>query len=366
MKVKQMMKTLATVGIACGMLFGMIVPVSADTVRIAVNRPSAVLAAEYAESETLTPDQIRAKLDELMKQQGYIPGETPVYYKNCWKFINKVSKKVFGHGIPSQIKNDKTRMASNKNWIQVGRTLSQADSNLNADTLRDLFVNNAVAGDIVQMDYTQTYNGNSDSLHVMMVYEVSQTGVKFLHSGKVVYFGHGNKYQTALYGYTGNEVTYEELYKYLKSSDDGLSVYRSRKVTIPQKATANTSSRQVNWNFFNVTAPEEKKPTLTVNTEFNGPNMTHKKGKNFGLRGVISTDVGTITNVTAYIQGTNGRVFSYQSSPNSASWNARYTVNNEFIFNRLARGTYVYYVQVTATNGSKTSSYSFSRFFTVV
>lgn len=366
MKMKQMIKTLATAVVASGMLFGMMVPVSADTNRAADADFSTafILAAETGQSDTLTPAQIKSLLDELMKKAGYKPGERPVYYKNCWKFINAVSKKVYDHGIPSQ-SDDHTRMKSNKNWVQVGKTLRQKDSNLSVETLKDLFFNNAATGDIVQMDYTRTYDNNSDSLHVMMVYEVTETGVKFLHSGKIVYFGHGNKKQTPLYGYTGNEVTYEELYKYLKSNDDGLSVYRSRKVTIPLKKAENSGKSQTNWNFFNV-APADKTPSLTIETPFNAPEMTHRKGKNFGLRGVISTDVGTITNVTSYIQGMNGRAFSYQSNPNSKTWNARYTVNNEFIFNKLGKGTYVYYVCVTAKNGNATANYTFTRYFSVV
>lgn len=105
-------------------------------------------------------------------------------------------------------------------------------------------------------------------------------------------------------------------------------------------------------------------PTLRVTTSFNAPTSI-RKGKGFGLRGVITTDVGRITNVYAYIEGDDGIVYSYNANPNSTSWNARNTINNTFMFGRLARGTYTYYVRVTANNNGLTDTYTLSRTFRV-
>lgn len=79
-------------------------------------------------------------------------------------------------------------------------------------------------------------------------------------------------------------------------------------------------------------------------------------GKNFGIRGIVKTDYGTITRVYGVIYDSNGEVVqncAYYT--NEQSHNLRYSINNDLIFNYLSTGTYIYRVEVTATNGDKVS-----------
>ena len=133
----------------------------------------------------------------------------------------------------------------------------------------------------------------------------------------------------------------------------------------PETRITKSGYDQSNWRYLNA-AVEAKKPTLTVTTAFNAPPTTLKKNKCFALRGVISTDIGVINSVKAYVKGFNGTVFSYESNPNSKQFDIRYTVNESFCFNRIKdKGTYVYYVEISAVNQGKSSTYTFSRYFTI-
>lgn len=100
---------------------------------------------------------------------------------------------------------------------------------------------------------------------------------------------------------------------------------------------------------------QQKKPTLSISGE-NYPSSLNE-GDNFGIRGTISTDCGTITYVYGAITDASG--YTVQSSeyrPNTSSHNLRYSINNDLIFNRLSAGTYTYTVQATAKNGSEETS----------
>ena len=79
-----------------------------------------------------------------------------------------------------------------------------------------------------------------------------------------------------------------------------------------------------------------------------------KKGSCFGLRGVITNDK-KLKNVTAGIYtDANGKNAKQKVSvnPNAKSYDLNGKVNNELIFNNLAKGTYYY--RVTANNGTRT------------
>lgn len=110
-----------------------------------------------------------------------------------------------------------------------------------------------------------------------------------------------------------------------------------------------------------------KKPTITISGEVS-PSGTLMQGKNFGLRGVISTNCGVITSLTGSILDASGNTVSGQSktyTPNSASVDIRTTINNNLIFNRLPAGSYTYYVKAVAKNGSESNTMTISRAFTV-
>ena len=52
-------------------------------------------------------------------------------------------------------------------------------------------------------------------------------------------------------------------------------------------------------------------------------------------------------------------------TPNAASIDIRTTINNNLIFDNLPAGSYKYYVLVVAENGSESTTYYFSRPFSV-
>ena len=112
----------------------------------------------------------------------------------------------------------------------------------------------------------------------------------------------------------------------------------------------------------------DKKPTITVSGEVS-PSGTLTLGKNFGLRGTISTDCGKITLCRGYIlevvDGDTAIRQRCEYTPNDASVDIRTTINNNLIFENLPAGSYKYYVLVVAENGSESTTYYFSRPFTV-
>lgn len=98
-----------------------------------------------------------------------------------------------------------------------------------------------------------------------------------------------------------------------------------------------------------------QKPYLTLSDETLPQDI--KQGSNFGIRGIVSTDCGVITEVYGEILNVHGEVA--QSSihyPNAPSDNLRYSINNDLIFDQLTAGDYTYRVVATAQNGSEITS----------
>lgn len=112
----------------------------------------------------------------------------------------------------------------------------------------------------------------------------------------------------------------------------------------------------------------DQKPTITISGEVS-PSGALTLGSNFGLRGVISTDCGVITDVNGYIlNNASGNTVSGQHgyyAPNTASFDIRSTINNDLIFDNLSIGSYTYRVVVTAKNGTESNTRTISRSFTV-
>lgn len=108
---------------------------------------------------------------------------------------------------------------------------------------------------------------------------------------------------------------------------------------------------------------EDQKPEISVEG-MNHPDRVHKLGKNFGIRGIVSTDCGVITKVEGTIIGVRNGVIMKSNSytPNTTSCDLRYTINNDLIFNDLQAGNYTYFVYVETVNGSQKTDkmYSFS------
>ena len=98
-----------------------------------------------------------------------------------------------------------------------------------------------------------------------------------------------------------------------------------------------------------------QKPSLSISGQ-NAPTKLNV-GDNFGVRGIISTDCGTITRVYGAIINSSGTTIQSGSySPNTASHNLQYSINNDLVFNKLPTGNYTYKVTATAVNGSKSTS----------
>ena len=109
------------------------------------------------------------------------------------------------------------------------------------------------------------------------------------------------------------------------------------------------------------TQPPETTPAPAAPAAPAAPNISiseqtipssQRVGRNFGIRGIVTTDCGQITRVYGAILDSNGNTLqSGTYYPNSSSTNLRYNINNDLIFDKLSAGSYTYYVEVTANNG---------------
>lgn len=112
------------------------------------------------------------------------------------------------------------------------------------------------------------------------------------------------------------------------------------------------------------TAPP-RAPVLSVS----GHNLPeHQKvGQNFGVRGTVSTDCGTITELYGAIWDSSGNVvYSGWYNPYSPTVDLRTTINNDLVFGTLGAGDYTYYVQARAeNNGQQTVQTLIEHAFTV-
>ena len=149
---------------------------------------------------------------------------------DCYAFVKKLTKRLFGHELPTQASNKYQFTNSyTTNFKQIGSTLIYNNGTLTEVTLKNLFVQSQ-AGDVVQMNYTN-WKGES-SFHTMMVYSASQSGVVFYHAGSSkIYFGVNTTGSDKLNGLSGLEMKWSEFIKFLSSNGDGISVYRSKKVS---------------------------------------------------------------------------------------------------------------------------------------
>ncbi|MBQ2688367.1 MAG: peptidoglycan-binding protein [Clostridia bacterium] len=184
---------------------------------------------------------IKAALDAKMQSSTFKPGNTPPssQYRSgtsgCYGFVDLLYRQIFGHTLPSikkvesSVGTQKMELIASANFTQIGTTLSNKAGNLNSSNLSNLF-SKAQVGDVVQMDYT-TYD-NVDSLHTMIVYSVSTSGVVLYHAGSSkIYFG-ASSGKEPLWGTTGNVLTWSKLLDRLGSSDDGISIYRSNSSSV--------------------------------------------------------------------------------------------------------------------------------------
>ena len=115
----------------------------------------------------------------------------------------------------------------------------------------------------------------------------------------------------------------------------------SKEFTVKGKSSSSSSSSS------------SSKPKSTLNVNLTKYPTSINKGKSFGLRGSVTSNY-KITTVIGTIHDSKGNVVQRTTDyPNSTSMDIRYAnVNNNLIFNKLAKGYYV--LQVTATDTSGT------------
>ena len=139
--------------------------------------------------------------------------------------------------------------------------------------------------------------------------------------------------------------------------------------TYTLKISAKNSAGTTNWEKgFTVkgkSAPSstvtQPRSTLTVNLTSYPTSIA--KGKSYGLRGSVTSNY-KITSVKGYIINSSGKtVQSTTDTPNATSMDIRYSnVNNNLIFNKLAKGTYTLKVVAYDAYGA---SNTWQRNFTV-
>lgn len=144
-------------------------------------------------------------------------------------------------------------------------------------------------------------------------------------------------------------------------------------------ATAQNGNEQTSqnliWHSFQVTEPVQTpppEPTVPARApvlSVSGHNLPEgqKVGQNFGIRGTVSTDCGTITELYGAIWDSSGNVVcSGWYNPYSTTVDLRTTINNDLVFGTLGAGSYTYYVQARAeNNGQQTVETLIEHAFTV-
>lgn len=208
---------------------------------------------------------------------------------------------------------------------------------------------------------------------------------------------------THLYGglidAAGNEVQSGHYYpdtssvdlRYTINNDLKFGNLPSGEYTYRVDATAQNGNEQTSqnliWHSFQVYAPSAAEPTppipepdqplppapiVTVGApvlSISGHNLpgSQKVGQNFGIRGTVSTDCGTITELYGAIWDSSGNVVcSGWYNPYSTTVDLRTTINNDLVFGTLGAGNYTYYVQAKAEgNGQQTVETLIEHAFTV-
>ena len=170
--------------------------------------------------------------------------------------------------------------------------------------------------------------------------------------------GSGNKVSGQIGSYTPNTTSFDIrttinndlIFNYLAEGTYTYVVY----------ATAQNGAQSTNFSFYRafIIAGVKKTtavPTITL-SDATLPS-TLAVGSNFGIRGIVQTDIGQITKVYGAIVDSSGAtVQDAVYYPNTAEHNLRYSINNDLIFNDLPAGSYIYIVQAWAENDGAESS----------
>lgn len=120
----------------------------------------------------------------------------------------------------------------------------------------------------------------------------------------------------------------------------------SQSTTVPSQPTAALSQHPTT-----TVSSDTKVPTITISGQNYPPDMI--EGSNFGLRGIISTDIGQITDLYgAIIDSFGNEAQVYGICPDKSTVDLQYTVNDSLLFGKLAPGKYSYVVRAVAENGT--------------
>lgn len=120
------------------------------------------------------------KLASIQKIDGFIPGKKSNPSNNCFKFVSNVCEKLYGETYYYEklhdnylADHDSGKYYTVKTLVINKTTLNEAD----ARKIRDFFVNNAKAGDVVH------YGGyNGGSTHTIMVNHIDSNKMQIYHS----------------------------------------------------------------------------------------------------------------------------------------------------------------------------------------
>ena len=221
------------------------------------------------DTEAMTVSQIEESLTNLMTNDGFRPGRPGFITGSgiCYKFLNYVVNKLFGHSLPTQ-QPSKYALHPNSDWTQVGGTICNDKRNLSVSSLKSLF-QQAQAGDVVQMHYSYGNYG----YHTAIVYKVTSEGVILYSAGSgTVHLGAGpmmptveqSKY-SVMWGTKGDVLTYQAYYDvYLKGSADGLSIYRSTKAASAAKPDIPKVEFKGDPTYNSTWADDYSVPTTTI------------------------------------------------------------------------------------------------------
>lgn len=255
------------------------------------------------------------KLDQVIQKypDGSYWNDTFDGGNTCYGFAKLVVYNVFGKSTsPGKVYRSWLYNGTSKSgMITVGTATS-----LSSESMKQL-LSNARPGDVLQLD-----KGVNKKQHSLIIYNVADDGVTIYESGVP-----NTRLHFVSYGYWSNR------------DNPKATLLRSDNYDI-----VNGSSTE------NIT---DSAPVINI-SQATYPSSVHKKGENFGIRGIISCDSGIITEVYGALIDQSGNTVQYgKYNPNTSSHNLRYSINNDLIFDRLSAGSYVYRVRATAKNGSK-------------
>lgn len=196
------------------------------------------------------------RLTEISKMGSYREGS---YWGGgaCWKFVNAVSTKLFGVGIPTGISTQYylSGAPSNPNWVTIGSVVG------NNSQVKSL-VQQAQVGDIIQYRSDGTY-GNDEygnkvyQQHTAMIYAISDWGISIYdHTAKGVKIrsvAWGNIFRTSGLGSFESSIVH----------NSGLSLYRC--VKNPTNASGEIYTPVTPITPSNNKPGKTSKPTVSVN-----------------------------------------------------------------------------------------------------